>query len=553
MLRHLYINNYTLIGHLDIDLHEGFSVITGETGAGKSILLGALGLLLGQRADSKSIKAGEKKCVVEGTFDTTGINLETIFNENDIDFNQNECIIRRELTDQGKSRAFVNDTPVALSILREIGARLIDIHSQHQNLLMGNEGFLINTLDSLANNSDLLQSYRAAFEHHDKLRHELQTLTEQAGKDEAEREFLQFQLQQIDEARLQSDEQEALESEQEQLSHVEEIKTALYSVSARLNADEHNPINDLRNDAHTLAAISHVYAPAEELAERLESMRIELSDIAAEVESHTETVDFDPQRLQTIEQRLDTIYTLQRKFHVDTIDELLQQAEDFRKQLNFITHSDEIIAEKKQQLAQAEKAMLQAAKSLSQSRKTAAEKLNHDILLRVQQLGMPNAKLQMTFSPKQPAANGIDQVELLFSANKNNPPRNVSLVASGGEIARLMLALKSVIAKNKELATVIFDEIDTGVSGTMAEKMGQTMAQMASHCQVVCITHLPQIAALGTYHYRVLKTEDDVQTETHISLLTTEERIGEVANMLSGEQTTVAAISNAKELLGLTS
>lgn len=550
MLRDLHISNYALIEKLDISFSEGFSVITGETGAGKSIILGALGLLLGARSDAKAIKAGAGKCCVEACFDVSGLGLQEFFQENDIDFDGDECIVRREVTAAGKSRAFVNDTPVSLAKLKEISSGIIDIHSQHQNLLMGHEQFLIDLLDTVAADSSLLDSYKKVFLDWSKACRDLQQLKEQAEKDRTDTEYLQFQLQQLDEAALQDGEQEQLEGESEMLSHAEEIKEALYKVSSGFSSEEHNPLSSLRMGVQSLAGISNVYPEAGDLSERMDSVRIELEDVAGELERALEKVDFDPNRLAFVDERLDTIYRLQKKHGVQTVAALLEIAEGLRERLDKIENIDTYITQKEKEAGLLSKNLREEGGKLTKARKKAAGEIERELLSQLKNLGMPGASLKLELAPKSaPVLSGLDNVFFLFSANKNVPVQDVTQIASGGEIARLMLSLKAIVSRSRHLPTIIFDEIDTGVSGTMAEKMANVMQEMGQNCQVLCITHLPQIAALGSKHYRVYKSETDSGVTSHIGLLTEEERVREIANMLSGAEMTEAALNNAKSLL----
>lgn len=550
MLQHLHISNYALISQLDIDFIEGFSVITGETGAGKSIILGALGLLLGQRADAKAIKTGAQKCCVEATFDAGGLNLENFFSENDIDFDGHECIIRREVNASGKSRAFINDTPVSVAILKEAGNHLIDIHSQHQNLLLNHESFLLDTLDAVAHDAKELDSYRRLYNEYHKAVTEWEELKTKAEQSRNDEEFLRFQLKRLDEADLHPGEQEELEEESETLSHAEEIKEAFFRAAAPFSAEESSPLASLKAGSQSLRGIGHVFAPAGELSERLSSVCIELEDIAAELERQQEQIEFNPERLAYVDARLGTIYDLEKRHHAASIDELLQMQEELRARLNTIENLDDLLAAKKKTADELLERLTRAGKTLTAARKKAAGKITDSLTLQLQNLGMPAVRLSLqTEAKSHPEASGMDAVTFLFSANKNAALQNVAQIASGGETARLMLSLKALISSCRHLPTIIFDEIDTGVSGTMAEKMANVMQQMACNCQVICITHLPQIAALGSTHYRVYKSDDETGTTSHIDRLTPEERIREIANMLSGAKMTEAAINNAKSLL----
>ncbi len=555
MLKNLHIDNYALIEHLDIDFHSGFSVITGETGAGKSIILGAIGLLLGQRADTKSIKAGEKRCVIEATFDVSGYGLETFFADNELDFDGNECIIRRELTSAGKSRSFINDTPASLSQLKEIGEQLIDVHSQHKNLLLGKEDFQINVLDIIGQNSERLASYKNEFATYKSLILQLDEAKTAALNSKNDEEFLRFQVNQLAEAELKEGEQTELEEECEILSHAEDIKQALYEAQGYMQ----NP-NDSGSDAlqmvkqaiHSLNGITSVYPAAEELAQRLDSCYIELKDITDEIESDCDNVEFNPQRLDWVNERLSTIYSLEKKHNVESVEELIQIQSSLEEKLLLIDNSDEVIEQLTAKCnAQYDKVM-KLAQQLSTSRKKAAKQVEKTMVEKLIPLGMPNIQFSVSFDEENNhfTSSGIDHISFLFSANKNSPLKDVSQVASGGEIARVMLALKAMIAGAVKLPTIIFDEIDTGVSGSIAEKMAKIMREMGDeNRQVISITHLPQIAALGISHYKVYKEDNQDTTVSHIIELTYEQRVEELAHMLSGENLTQAALDNARALL----
>ena len=552
MLLNLHISNYALIENLDIDFTPGFSVITGETGAGKSIILGALGLLLGQRAEAKVIKAGATKCFVEGTFDLAGLGLDDFFQANDIDFDGKECIIRREITAAGKSRTFINDSPAPLAKLKELGPAIIDIHSQHQNLLMGNEGFLLNVLDLVADNGALREQYRTTYQDWSHARAELEKFKAQTAKDKNDADYIRHKIQQVEEARLEANEQEALEQESQVLNHVEEIKNALFQASSLLDNPEQSLLAQLRQGESLLRSVTQIYPDADGLSERLETCRIELEDIADEVNKALERTELDPERLAYVDNRLSLIYSLEERFHAADVPALLEQAAVWQEQLAALEDADEFIAQKEKAIRQLHDRMLDFGKQLTATRQKAAALVSEKILQTLQLLGMNHARLHFDLTPRAGACpTGLDQASLLFSGNKNVPEQDVSLIASGGEIARLMLSLKSLLSSYKHMPTVIFDEIDTGVSGTMAEKMGLVMQKMAQACQVICITHMPQIAALGETHFRVYKTEDATGTVSRIDRLDTEQRIREIANMLSGSELTEAAINNAKSLLKL--
>lgn len=550
MLRSLHISNYALIDQLDIDISGGFSVITGETGAGKSIMMGALALLLGTRADAKVIKHGASKCCVEAEFDVAKLNIVSLFEENDIDFDGSELIVRREVTANGKSRAFVNDSPVTLPVLKEIASRIIDVHSQHQNLLMGDENFILGILDAVSSEPTPKILYSEAFEAWHEAQKEYVALKEKAEKDQQDSEYLLFQLKQLEDADLKEGEQEALEEELEILSHTEEIKQALYKVSSGFQSEGNNPISFLRSSIQTLRRIDSVFPIAGSLAERLDSVQIELEDVSGELENSLERVEYDPKRQEIVDERLNLLYTLQRKHNVQGEKELLALKESLRERVDTIENIGDILLQKEKEVCRLSDEMNKLGEQLTALRKAAAKIIEERLVECLHSLGMPNVSVALNlFLRPSPDVTGLDNVEFLFSANKNVQMQEVAKIASGGEIARLMLALKSIISHVKHLPTIVFDEIDTGVSGTMAEKMALVMQDMASDCQVLCITHLPQIAALGHWHYRVSKQETSNGTTSHIKLLTEEERVLEIANMLSGEQLTDAAINNAKSLL----
>lgn len=549
MLISLSISNYALIDALELDLREGLSVITGETGAGKSIILGALGLLQGQRAELKSIKAGAQKCVVEGTFSIEGLGIEPLLQEADIDV-EDTLIVRREITTAGKSRTFINDTPVNLTTLREVSALLIDIHSQHQNLLLAHENFLIDTLDSVGDHAALLAEYAQAFEAYTQAEQQLRQLKQAAQKSAEDEEYLRFQLAQIDEAQLRAEEQSELEEESERLAHAEEIKGAFYQTLHAVQNDETDVLAALRSAAQALDGVARYMNNAEELAERLNSARIEIDDVMTDVERAAEDIEVDPERLAWVDERLSTIYRLQKKHRVETIAELLTIAEALREQLDAIDNAEERMAQAERAAQATRKQLLNCGAALTASRQQAALEVERKLIDSLQGLGMPNVRLNFEFAQRtQPDRSGLDTLRFLFSANRQVPPQDVATTASGGEIARLMLSLKALIAEKKHLPTIIFDEIDTGVSGTMAERMGRVMQQMGQWAQVICITHLPQIAALGAQHYLVHKHETDEGTTSHIDALSPEQRVQEIANMLSGSQITEAALAHARELL----
>lgn len=550
MLTHLTISHYALIDHLDIEFKEGFTVVTGETGAGKSIMLGALNLLLGGRADAKAIQTGERKCMVEATFTLADDRLRPFLAANDIDDDDAECIVRREVAQTGKSRAFINDTPVPAAKLKELGAFLIDIHSQHQNLLLDNEHFLIDTLDTAAACPDLVAQYRAAYTAWSGARKQLRQLLENEQKGREDEEYFRFQLAQIDDARLASGEQETLEEEQHLLSHAEDIKEALYGARSQMDNDTFSGVQNLRRAEELLHGVANNLPEAASLAERIHSLRVEMADVVDELDQRAERIEYDPARLNYVDDRLNTIYALQQKYRAESIDALLQHAEDLRGRLASLENLDEEKARLNQLTARCEADMRQAAELLTRSRQNAALQMQDELVRSLLGLGMPNARIEIKIEPRAvPDLSGADSVTLLFSANKNVPLQNVGRTASGGEVARLMLALKAFIARRTALPTIVFDEIDTGVSGTMAERMALVMQEISCTSQVVCITHLPQIAARGRHHFKVYKEDSAETTLSHIVPLDEAARVEEIAHMLSGERLTDAAVNNARALL----
>ena len=547
MLKRLYIKNFTLIDELDIDFYQGFSVITGETGAGKSIILGAIGLLLGQRADSKVIK---DKCVIEAHFDISRYGMETFFTENDIEYDPTDCIIRRELTSAGKSRAFINDTPVQLVLLKELGEQLIDIHSQHQNLLLNKQDFQLSVVDIIADNAKPLTQYQQTYSNYLSVSKELESLREAIDNNRQNQDFLQFQYEELTNANLVEDEQEELEQKSDTMSHAEEIKSALYEADNALSADETGIVSALRTARTALSGIQWVFPDASELAQRLESSYIELKDISEEISNQLERVDFDPAELDAINNRLDRLYDLEKKYHVENVSELIAKREELKSQLNNIENSDEALAALQQRLSNLQTQAKKEADILTKRRQKAAQQIEKEMQSRLVPLGMPNVRFSIQITEDTLGRTGQDKVAFLFSANTSTPLQPVSQVASGGEIARVMLSLKAMISGAVKLPTIICDEIDTGVSGKIAEKMAEIMQEMGQHeRQVISITHLPQIAALGTTHYKVEKEETVQGTISRMTELSSEERIREIAQMLSGSDVSDAAIQNAKELL----
>ena len=549
MIRHLYIKNFTLIDELDIDLPVGFSVITGETGAGKSIVLGAIGLLLGQRADAKSIKQGADKCVIEAHFDLTGYGLEPFFQENDIEYDATDTIVRRELNG-AKSRAFVNDSPAPLTVLKELGDRLVDIHSQHQNLLLGKQDFQANVVDIIACDNSQLDSYKETFGKYQDTARRLDELKEETERNRQNADFLQFQYDELCSAKLTVGEQEELEQQSDTMTHAEDIKSALYEADNALDGEQNGIVQQLRSAMSSLLGIGKVFPAADELATRMDTAYIELKDIAAEVSTRLESIDFDPSELDAVNARLDRIYDLQKKYHVDTVEALIEQRDTLGRQLEGISNSDETLAELQSQLDTLRAECVRHADILTELRTKAAKHIEKDMQQRLVPLGMPHVRFAVSIEKTEPGRNGQDKVSFLFSANTSTPLQPISQVASGGEIARVMLSLKAMISGAAPTPTIIFDEIDTGVSGKIAEKMAETMREMGQqNRQVISITHLPQIAALGTTHYKVYKEETTTGTISRMQQLTAEERVTEIAQMLSGSNVSEAAIANAKQLL----
>ncbi|MBQ2210666.1 MAG: DNA repair protein RecN [Prevotella sp.] len=552
MLKQLYIKNFTLIDELDIALYPGFSVITGETGAGKSIILGAIGLLLGQRADSKTIKQGADKCIIEAHFDLSRYHLQDLFEENEIEYDATDTIVRRELTAAGKSRAFINDTPVALSMLKDLGERLVDVHSQHQNLLLNKQDFQLSVVDIIAKDQQELADYEQTYSQLQAANSQLQQLKDDIEQNRQNQDFLQFQYEELAAAKLVEDEQEELEQQSETMSHAEDIKTALYEADHALYNENYGGVSQVKAALHALSGISKVLPKTDELVERLNSCHIELKDIADEVSSLLEDTEFDPAELDRINERLDRLYELQKKYHAETVAELIEQRDQLKLKLSNIENSDEALAELEAQCQQLTAKSRQQADRLTKLRQKAAKEIEQQLNKRLVPLGMPHVRFQVSITAGELGRNGQDNVSFLFSANTSTPLQPVAQVASGGEIARVMLSLKAMISGAVKLPTIIFDEIDTGVSGKIAEKMAEMMQEMGDlDRQVISITHLPQIAALGSHHYKVSKEETSQGTTSRMQELTQEERINEIAQMLSGSDITQAAIQNAKELLKL--
>lgn len=556
MLQTLTIDNYALIDHLEFQPGQGLTVITGETGAGKSIIMGALGLILGQRADAKAVRAGATKCVIEAQFDISAYALEEYFRQNDLEYDPTATIIRREIYATGKSRAFVNDIPVQLLMLRELGSHLIDIHSQHQNLLLGDDKFQLSVVDALARNQYEAGQYRTLYTQLTSIHRRIAQLREEAERNAQEADYIRYQFTQLDDANLQEGEQEELEAEQELLSHAEDIKSSLCQLHEGLDGEELSVVQTLKSLAHQAQELTRIYPDIAEVASRLETDYIDLKDIADEVGGRAEDVTFDPQRLEQVEERLSLLYSLMKKHGAASVAELIALRDQLCDRMLHIDGSDEQIQELEQQERQLLSQTTKCATALTATRRQAAKELQKALIDKVTYLGMPNLQFEVGITPYKDqdgipfGPSGADQVEFLFSANRNQPLRPAGEVASGGEISRLMLGIKSLVASARTLPTIIFDEIDTGVSGDIAHRMGQVMQQLSEHLQVITITHLPQVAGKGQQHFKVYKADTADATITHIQQLTPDERLHEVARMLSGSDITAEALANARTLIG---
>lgn len=550
MITHLYIKNFTLIDKLDIDFYPGFSVITGETGAGKSIILGAIGLLLGQRAETKQIKQGCDKCSIEAHFNLAAYGMKPFFDDNDIDYDAEDCIIRREIMASGKSRAFINDTPTSLTLLKTFGEQLMDVHSQHKNLLLQKQDFQLSTVDIIAENQALTAEYAGCFSSYKKALQRVKALRQEIDDNLAQKNFLEFQYQELSAADLQAGELEELEQSAETMSHSEDIKTALYKADNALNNDDSGILTNIKTAVNSLHDIADVLPGARQLEERTQSCMIELKDIAQEIGHELDNIDYDPAELDAINSRLDKLYDLQKKYRKETIEELIEMRDELHAALENIENSDEAMEEAQRTADRLAAQCAEIAGKLTATRKKAAKTIEKNMQESLKRLGMPNVEFTVSISATELGDNGGDRVEFLFSANKNVPLQPISQVASGGEIARVMLSLKAMISGTVKLPTIIFDEIDTGVSGKVAEQMAKMMREMGnSNRQVISITHLPQIAALGTTHYKVYKEDSNGITSSHMTLLNHNQRVNEIAQMLSGSDITQAAVDNAKELL----
>lgn len=552
MLKHLHISNYALIEGLDIDLSDGFSVITGETGAGKSILLGAIGLITGGRADLTAIQTGKQRCTLEATFDIHGYHLEQFFQEEDLDYDPSECIIRRELTTNGKSRAFINDTPTTVATLKRLGNYLIDIHSQHQNLLLGQEDFQLSVLDTVAASPALHQSYATAYRHWRDTAKALAKAQAELKNGRKDEDYLRFLVTELTDFHPEAGEDDTLRQQCDTLEHAQDIRMAMMQGYGSLSEGDAPVTDTVRQVRNLISSVQSYFPHAEELAERLESCRIELQDIADTMESEAEGIECDPGELERVQSRLNTLYALEQKHHVSTSDQLVTLLAEMQQRLDMMDNSDEYLLQLRQAEAEALAKVHDLAKRITDTRSKAAGKVEKAIIATLKTLGMPNVRFSVSMTPTEPGINGMDRVAFLFSANPGAAMQNISQVASGGETARVMLSLKALLSNVTSLPTIIFDEIDTGVSGHIAESMARIMQQMGLQGrQVISITHLPQIAAMGSHHYRVSKDVSGNETRSHITVLSPDERVAEIANMLSGSNVTPEAINNARALLGL--
>ncbi len=552
MLRHLYIKHFALIDELDVEFHKGFSVITGETGAGKSIILGALGLLLGNRADTKAIKEGENRCTVEAQFDTASSATDEFLRRNDIDIIAGECILRREINTSGKSRAFINDTPVSLPLMKEIGEQLVDIHSQHQNLLLQKDDFQLSVVDIVAKNQPLLASYKTAYSTFHEAKRKLEETKAAIETNRQNADFLRYQYEELSRLQLKSGETDILARQSNTMQHAEDIKGALFDADSNLGNEDSGILIRLHRSISSISAIASVYPSAGDIADRLETAYVELKDLSSDIADRMSEIEYDPDEMERINNRLDAIYALEHKHHVDSVDELLALENRLKAELDNIDNSDMAISELESTVAKCRKEAQVLSEKLSARRKDAATKIEADMSACLRPLGLPNVRFEVSLQPKELAADGADKAEFLFSANPGAPLRPVGDIASGGEIARVMLSLKAMLSEATDLPTIIFDEIDTGVSGRVAEQMAVIMKRMGdAERQVISITHLPQIAAMGSSHYKVYKEQQTDRTETHMRELSNGERITEIAQMLSGSNVSEAAVNNAKELLGL--
>ncbi len=549
MIKQLHISNYALIDRLDIEFADGLTIITGETGAGKSIILGALSLILGERADLKAIRDADSKTIVEATFDIAGYGLEPFFKEYDIDWDEHECIVRRELSPSGRSRAFVNDTPVALAALRELVTRLLDIHSQHNNMLLSNPQFQLSILDSIAGNADLLGNYHKAYAEYREAEQRLAETVTAMERLKQNEDYIRFQLDQLQAMQLQPDEDQQLEALQARLSNITSLKEALWSVENELDGEENGVLAHLTSVVQRLDEAERCLTEISGMSDRVRSSLIDLKDIAQDVGNIMDTLNDDPSELARVDERLSSIYFLMRKHNAQNVNQLIDIQHDYERQLGEIDHNDEMLEQLKSQVEETFKASTAIAADLSANRRQAATKFVKELLSLALPLGMKNLAFDVQLTPVKLSRSGADHVEFMMAFNKNQRLMPVKETASGGEISRVMLCIKTIIARHMQLPSIIFDEVDTGVSGDVANMIGEMMADIARAIQVIAITHLPQVAANGDHHLRVYKTDNERETLTHVEQLSDQEHVMEIARMLSGKDLNQAAIENAKSLI----
>lgn len=549
MIKQLHISNYALIDKLDISFADGLTIITGETGAGKSIILGALSLILGDRADSKAIRDTSSKTVVEATFDITGYHLERIFKENDIDWDETECIVRRELSPNGRSRSFINDTPVTLTALRDLSTRLLDIHSQHSNMLLSESAFQLSILDSIAENGGLLENYRKAYHDYRDASNRLEDLQRTIAQLRQNEDYIRFQLDQLQAMQLKPDEDELLEAQQSKLGNITELKETLWNVESELNGEDNSILERLSQVAQRLGNAERNLAEVKGMSERVQSSLIDLKDIAQTVSAVGDSLNDDPAELARVQERLNDIYSLLRKHNVQNTNQLIDIQHEYERQLGEIEHHDDTLEQLKALVDSHKASATEIATQLSVRRREAATHFGKELLSLAVPLGMRNIAFDVDFNHTELNPSGTDNVEFMMAFNKNQKPMPVKDTASGGEISRVMLCVKTIIARHMQLPSIIFDEVDTGVSGDIANKIGEMMAEIAHSIQVICITHLPQVAANGDHHLRVYKTDNELETLTRVEALGEEEHITEIARMLSGKGLDQAAINNAKSLI----
>lgn len=548
MLSHLSISNFALIDSIEVSFKNGFNIITGETGSGKSIIIGALGLVLGERADSSSAKDKSKKCIIEATFDLSNFNLSLFFDEQDLDY-ESLTVVRREINQQGKSRAFINDTPVNLNVLKAFSTKVIDVHSQHKTIELSKQSFQLDMVDALADTSNVLIDYKVKFKQFTSARKELEELIDSSKKSKADEDYLTFVLSEFEGLKLDGLDQEELESEQNLLENSEEIKSVLSSAINRLDYPEIGILSNLNEVLSELSKISNYNKSFEELNQRIDSSLIELRDVQAEIESIESTVEHNPNRLDEVNEILGNCYQLQRKHALNSISELIEFKENISKKLNQVSNADNLVSKKEKEIEGLKKEAIDLAKKLSDKRNKAFDKIEIQVNQMLEEVAMPSAKLSISSSIKELSSDGVDDLVFLIKTNKGTDFKSIQDIASGGEMSRIMLVLKTILSQYNNLPTIIFDEIDTGISGEVADKVGEVMRKLSKNIQVFSITHLPQVASKGKQHYYVYKSEDKDSTNTHIKLLSQDDRVVEIAKMMSGEKPTESSLKTAKELL----